>query len=484
MTDTATPRTTLLAQERPGASERAFTVGSLFSGVGGFDLGFRAAGFETRWMCEIDRDCQDVLRKQFPETDVIYSNILTMPLHDVERVDVIIGGFPCQDLSVAGRRAGLDGSRSGLFFEFARVIGELRPALVVMENVPGLLSSNGGRDMAVILGTLRDIGARDIAWCVLDAQWFGVPQRRRRVFLVADFAGERASSILALPEGLSWHPPPRREAGEAVTQTLRGGAAGGSTHGKLNGSDQMPMVAASLTSGSHPHSNRPGRHSEDDVNLALCLTAHEAKGGDPTVDNYLITHSLHDMGHGVSEDGTGRGTAMIGVRTANTHANGHGIAEDVTHTLDGAQGQAVAFNNKHVAPGGTTDTLRSDSHGAVPMVAAMGGGKPGEGYSAVAFTERGRRGGVQTEAQEELAYALRDASQGGAQGARVGGAMGVRRLTPTECSRLMGWPDDWCARGASGKEMSDSTQYRMAGNGVVSTVAHWIAERIKEVLHD
>jgi hypothetical protein len=90
------------------------TVGSLFSGVGGFDLGFIRAGFDVRWQCEIDRDARDVLCKRFPETDMIYTDVRTMPLHAVERVDVLIGGFPCQDLSVAGRRAGLDGERSGL----------------------------------------------------------------------------------------------------------------------------------------------------------------------------------------------------------------------------------------------------------------------------------------------------------------------------------------------------------------------------------
>jgi DNA (cytosine-5)-methyltransferase 1 len=335
------------------------TVGSLFSGVGGFDLGFVRAGFDVRWQCEIDRDCRDVLCRQFPETDVIYSDVRTLPTHDVERVDILIGGFPCQDLSVAGRRAGLDGSRSGLFYEFCRIIGELRPTLVVMENVAGLLSSNGGYDMAIILGTLRDLGAHDIAWCVLDAQWFGVPQRRRRVFLVADFAGERAAQILSLSEGLRGHPPLRRQTGQDIAGALEASIR------RDRGDHTMPLVAASLTSGSHPNSNRPGRHSEDDVNLVAspvlsdgkrgytpdslnfvthAVTAHAAKGGDPTTDNYLVTHSLTADGADASEDGTGRGTPIIAVRTAQTSSNGWGVNEEETaYTLDGTQGQAVAY---------------------------------------------------------------------------------------------------------------------------------------------
>lgn len=317
------------------------TVGSLFSGVGGFDLGFHRAGFDVRWMCEIDRDCRDVLCRNFPDVDVIYTDVRTIPVHQVERVDVLIGGFPCQDVSVAGRRAGLDGERSGLFFDFCRIIGELRPTFVVMENVAGLLSSNGGRDMAVILGTLRDLGAHDIGWRVLDSQWFNVAQGRSRVFLVGDFRERRAAEILALSDGLRWGAPPRR------------------------------------------------------------------KGG-----------------------GT---AAAYAVRCAQTSSNGWGVSEEVAYTLDGSQGQAVAFDwqsGGDVRPNVRENCSPSLQANQVPAVYAMTAGA------------------------------------------------GIRRFTPREEERLMGWPDDWTRWGASGKEMSDSTRYRMAGNGVTSNVAEWIARRI------
>src|SRR5690606_18641642 len=140
-----------------------------------------------------------------------------------EPVDAIIGGFPCTDLSLAGKRKGLAGERSGLFYEFLRIVGEMReathgryPAVALFENVDGLLSSNGGRDFAHVLAGLQELGAA-VSFRVWDAQFFRVPQRRRRVFILADFAPvgvgeERAAQVLALREGLCRHPAPGDEA--------------------------------------------------------------------------------------------------------------------------------------------------------------------------------------------------------------------------------------------------------------------------------
>jgi DNA (cytosine-5)-methyltransferase 1 len=261
----------------------AMTVGSLFSGVGGFDLGFQRAGFDVRWQCEIDRQCRDVLCRRFPDVEVIHTNVCTASRHTLATVDVLCGGFPCTDLSISGRRAGLAGEKSGLFFEFARIIGELRPTIVVIENVTGLLTSDSRRDFAVVLGTLRDLGAVDIAWRVLDAQWFGVAQGRPRVFIVADFRAERAGEILALSEGLQGLPRPRRE----TTQ------------------------AAPLISSSGPYSGS-------------------------------VSHALTGQTGGVS--GKEAQQTVVAIRTAQTSSNGWGVNEDgVSYTLDGASSQAVAY---------------------------------------------------------------------------------------------------------------------------------------------
>ena len=192
------------------------TIGSLFAGIGGFDLGFERAGFKTAWACEIDPKAQAVLRLRFPDAK-LHDDVCQIGAHNLEPVDVVTFGSPCQDLSVAGKRADLAGERSGLFHEAVRIIQELRerhgkPDFAIWENVPGAFSSNQGRDFAAVLQALADIGATDLAWRVVDSRFFGVAQRRRRVFLVADFGGERAEQVLALAQGVRGYSPQGRKA--------------------------------------------------------------------------------------------------------------------------------------------------------------------------------------------------------------------------------------------------------------------------------
>lgn len=201
----------------------SFRVGSLFTGIGGFDLGFERAGWDCAWQVEIDPACQDVLARHWPEV-TRYGDVREVGAANLEPVDAIVGGFPCQDISIAGRREGLDGKRSGLWWEFRRVLVELRPAWVVIENVRDLLSSNGGRDMGSILGALGDLGY-GWAYRVLDAQWFGVPQRRRRVFIVGHLGDKRAAQVLLEPEGGGRDSPPIRTA-RKVAPTLFASGAG------------------------------------------------------------------------------------------------------------------------------------------------------------------------------------------------------------------------------------------------------------------
>ena len=180
---------------------------SLFAGVGGFDLAMERNGVDVVANVEIDKQCQKVLAKHFPKakqfsdiTDVKGSDLIAAGFEP--RNGIITGGFPCQDLSVAGKRAGLGGSRSGLFWEICRLLDETRAQNFILENVPGLLNSNGGADMAVVLEALVERGYR-VAYRVLDAQHFGVPQRRRRVFIVGCLGdrGAAPEEILAIAEG-------------------------------------------------------------------------------------------------------------------------------------------------------------------------------------------------------------------------------------------------------------------------------------------
>jgi DNA (cytosine-5)-methyltransferase 1 len=180
---------------------------SLFAGVGGFDLAMQRQGVRVVASVEIDKNCNQVLAKHFPDATQ-FNDVTTVKGSDLIGVGfnpsrgIIAGGFPCQDVSVAGKRAGLAGARSGLFWEAARIVEEAQSEYFILENVPGLLSSNKGADFGVVIGTMADLGY-SVGWRVLDAQYFGVPQRRKRVFIVGRRSSDRGiAEILFKSEGL------------------------------------------------------------------------------------------------------------------------------------------------------------------------------------------------------------------------------------------------------------------------------------------
>ena len=198
---------------------------SLFAGVGGFDLAMERNGIKVVASVEIDKKCQDVLARRFPNSK-LFDDVTTVKGSDLIATGfepsrgIITGGFPCQDLSVAGRRAGLAGARSGLFWEIARLVEETQAEYAILENVPGLLSSNGGKDFGVVLGTMADLGY-SVAWRVLDAQYFGVPQRRKRVFIACRRASSgSAGEILFKPAGLRGHSTSSQQARQDITGSI------------------------------------------------------------------------------------------------------------------------------------------------------------------------------------------------------------------------------------------------------------------------
>ncbi|NBW22932.1 MAG: DNA cytosine methyltransferase, partial [Caulobacteraceae bacterium] len=216
---------------------------SLFSGVGGFDMGLENAGMETVFQCEWDKHCRTILDRHWP-TVPKWDDVSTLTgehiLAHAPVIDVVAWGSPCQDLSVAGKRAGLEGGRSGLFYEGMRIITELRkasngkyPRISIWENVYGALNSNKGEDFEAILKKMVEAGSLLCEWRVLDAQYFGVPQRRRRVFVVAVFDSATAARcpdpLLPVSEGLRWNPTTSATAREEPTDTLRASIGSGST---------------------------------------------------------------------------------------------------------------------------------------------------------------------------------------------------------------------------------------------------------------
>ena len=202
------------------------TLGSLFDGIGGFPYAASFYGIHTLWASEVMPDCVSVTRRHFPEMEHV-GDITRLHGGRLPPVDIITFGSPCQGLSIAGQRRGLADERSGLFLEAVRIINEMRedtdgryPRFALWENVPGALSSAGGRDFKAVLEALTEGevpmprtrkwanagmvrgGGTDLAWCVYNAQYFGTAQRRRRVFLVTDFGGRCAGEILFIPKSL------------------------------------------------------------------------------------------------------------------------------------------------------------------------------------------------------------------------------------------------------------------------------------------
>ena len=195
---------------------------SFFSGVGGLDLGFEQAGIETISVSEIDPYANTVLAERFPGAPNLGS-ITEINADDIPEADIWSGGFPCQDLSVAGKRAGFEGKRSSLAFTFLDLVERRRPRWLVLENVPGLFSSNQGRDFLRLLSEMDELGY-SVAWRTLDARYFGVAQRRRRVFIVASLEPNRAEQVLFECEGVCGHLAPSKQ----TRQGVAGGAPDGS----------------------------------------------------------------------------------------------------------------------------------------------------------------------------------------------------------------------------------------------------------------
>ncbi len=516
------------------------TIGSLFTGVGGADLGFLAAGCEVAFMCEIDPYAQSVLRRHFPDTP-LYDDVRELRGSALPPVDAILACWPCQDLSVAGNRAGLAGGRSGLFWEIPRIVREMRevtggrcPTWFVGENVPGLFSSHRGRDFARVLAGFSQCGALDIVWRVLDAQHFGVPQRRRRVFVVADFGGERAADVLLEPESLRGDPP---AGGGPQEDAARGAQAGaGGVGGDIAG-----------TLGSRPGNGRGGWNGDTDrmtfVPQAYTLHAYTstAMAGDGDAQAAFPTdraRTLDTTGGLATYQG---GTAIVDERpdvpaiAPTLQANlghhrrhsgrgdsGDPLVPDIAPTLGTNDSYYRGDAGNPLVPALTPIGTRGDPDGPANSLLSRGNRYDGESQSFVVETLRSHprpgsnsagalafqayqdpisgtaapcldaQGGASVAFAENQQAELRESAyvpnlatrRGGKPGMTypaVRSGLAVRRLTPLECTRLMGWPDGWVQYGDDGKEIPDTHQYRLVGNGVVAPVAAWIARRLVAV---
>jgi len=349
---------------------------SLFAGIGGFDLAMERAGINVVATVEWDKHAQGVLARRFPNTK-LYGDITGVTGEQLISAGfdpangIITGGFPCQDLSVAGRRAGLSGSRSGLFWEICRLLDETKAQSFILENVPGLLSSNEGRDMGTVIRALEERGY-SIAWRVLDAQHFGVAQRRRRVFIIGHLGNDwrTPAEILSIGESSARHSEQSNKKREETSGVIGDGIADNSRAGNFELYD-FPKESISPTLNA--------RRAHD--TMTYQEVARMQGFGDYQMDE--IASSLKARDH-----------------------------KDATDLV-------MAFHMKQTPVSGEISPTIGSSSGGMGM--------------------------------------MKNST--------------VRRLTPTECERLQGFPDQWT------EGQADSHRYKQLGNAVAVPVVQWIIER-------
>lgn len=356
---------------------------SLFSGIEAASVAWGPLGWEPMCFCEVDPFPSAVLEQRFPGvpnlgdvSEVDWGGFVEAS----GRPDVVVGGSPCQSFSLAGKREGLRGA-SGLMWEFVRAVREVVPRWVVWENVPGALSSSGGEDFRCLLASLDELGY-GLAWRVLDAQFFGVAQRRRRVFLVGclgDPSG--AVEVLFEPDGLSWDFGSSREKRSELAAAARGGSE----------------IAFRWSAG--------GKTGFSVGHVSPCLTASEP----PAVAGFKFHR--------------------------------------------GAEAVGIGFEPEQ------SPTLTADWHQPVVCIADDA---------------------AKAAVDEELCGTLKC----GGSPPSVASSASVRRLTPVECERLQGFPDDWTRipyRGKPAEECPDGPRYKAIGNSMAVPVMRWIGERIEAV---
>lgn len=488
-------------------------------------------------------------------------NISKINVAEAEAVDVVIGGSPCQDLSIAGKRAGLDGARSGLFMEQIRICREMRerdraagragidvrPRFCVWENVPGTLSSNDGEDFRIVLeefckvadpsatvprppkGKWKSSGCivgdgYSVAWRIMDARYYGVPQRRRRISLVADFAGGCAPQILFDEQGMCWNLETSQKAWQGITGHATGSVGGSRGIGIILNDQAVLYALDSMSSNSMKSSNPHSGFHEETVAKTL-----QAGGVDPTCNqggNVIIESVYALQGNGID-------------RAETAGCNGKGWCEDVCYTLNTIDRPGICFKVEQGAkvrspavPEMVTSTMESEPGGnTVPgFVYDARGNGDGKTVCTITGDHCNRitdytplvlatgQGGAEVGKDESPCLNCNHEQPIAAYGGIPPRKYIVRRLTPLECSRLQGLPDDFANVPAhedvsdseldfwrevwsewaeiNGKKpktdkqirkwlqapISESNQYQIYGNGIALPQWVWVLGRISEKL--
>lgn len=416
------------------------TLGSLFDGLGGWQLAALHNGVRPVWSSEIEAFPMAVTKKHFPDTlqlgDITKLDGATLP-----PVDIICAGSPCQDLSVAGKRKGLEGERSGLFRKAIDIVFSMReatngeyPKFFIWENVPGAFSSNKGADFQAVLeeitkskipmpaggrwataGMVRS-GRCDIAWRVLDAQYWGVPQRRKRIFLVADFRNQQSRNTEVLFEP------------ESVPGDIESGGKEG--QGAATGVENNTGITSSFEPGI---TARDGRKLSHEVSTTL-----RANMGDNQA-SILTCESVYSI----------QGNTID--RQLKNGANGKGVSKDISYTLNTVDRHAVTDKEQYAVDfGRTADRIQMNATQSTTLLGLGGGGGAKTGLYHLK-----NKGGIK--------YI-------------------VRRLTPVEAERLQGLPDNFTNVECNGKPASDSARYKAIGNGMAQPCADFVLGQVAKAL--
>lgn len=513
--------------------EKEMTLGSLFDGIAGFPLAAAQNGIKTIWASEIVGDCIDIVKKHFPEIQHL-GDITKINGGEIPPVDIISFGSPCQNLSTAGNQKGLDGEKSQLFFEAIRIIYEMRgatngkyPKYIIWENVAGAFSSNKGQDFRRVLeeitktyipmpnsrrwatsGMVRS-AAGSTAWRQLDAQYWGVPQRRKRIYLVHNFNGERAPEILFECESVLGYTAQGRtegkniagSAGNSVEATGTGTAAGflPLNSGRANGvgyeDEKSPTITknppATVYTIAGNAIGRMGRNGGNQLgvgqDISYTLTAADrhaiaapeafrlssfggftegvgtlrASGGDNGGSETMIVEKNLQFAEAYQHHGY-RMSKTANTMTAGANSSVRGDTsfviennvvcfDDVVKNEDGRYWACICKDcvKKH----NISENLLDDAGQGTCSVA--GCWNEADYYIDFPQIEEPKEGQRFWKIAKELLQKVTKMVR-----------YRVRRLTPLECERLDGFPDNWTEYGASGKEMSDKTRYEALGNSI------------------
>lgn len=408
-----------------------------------------------------------------------YGDIKTLSGSTLPPVDVIIGGSPCQDLSVAGKRAGLAGERSNLFLEQIRIVKEMQdatdnlfPRYMVWENVPGALSSNRGEDFRQVLQEIIGIQENrpiprpekwrtsgcilgdgySVAWRILDAQFWGVPQRRRRIALVADFRGQSAPEILFIRRGLQGNPTQAEKEGKAGAGTADPGAGTAVFGMRQNNSADARSDGIQRDTAPTLKADHPGLVVALDARTKIGIVGEKS----PTIraESHGVPGTVLCIGTGrekqsITEEsstlmGEGRGGPPVlcisgNVADRDATCNGAGVKKDTSYTLNTVDRHVLCVDCRHGTEDNTAQTLT--------------GGNGGRGYSLN---------------QQPVIHRQ----------------SGLWRLTPLECERLQGYPDGWTDIGdwvddkGRARKSSDAARYKALGNSIALPPWKWVLKRI------